>query len=456
MRNALLDRLYGAFDKSPSPVPTLKLSGDNLTWVVSEESLSVKNGAGKTIADIPLDGLSITDLSRALPVPGLRVDLTGPLTSLSAHVLIPGSGNTSDPGGGVITGHRSVLWAFLSAYSIELKRAKTQVSEAVSQASLHSARGEWLDFWGGYFGLPRPQIANDDEYLAYIVSEAFRTRVNRYAIEQAVLDLTGIDVAITEPWQSIFRLSQSELSGSHALHDGVVAGYNIIRPIIPAGGHWDAVMAVIDRNRAAGVMVFNPVHVVPASQVTVMPIEPTVWSSRFYSHTFLIGKINPDALGKLVLDGRRSPINHQASIYSLSSLGNADGAKTEQQVVPWRSVSKSSIALSDGYALGSINAVLGRGRISREVAPEASLSGLLALSDARSVVTIVRVAEITGDAHGALLWMAVPFDQAGAGLGIVFSFSVARNTDTGWTGAWSAVRKWNDHSFVGMAMSEYI
>lgn len=451
MRNALLDRLYGAFDKSPSPTPALKLSGDNLTWVVSEESLSVKNGAGTTIADIPLNGLSITDLSRALPVPGLGVELTGPLTSLSAHVLIPGSGNTSDPGGGVITGHRSVLWAFLSAYAVELERAKSQVSEAVSQASLHSAQGEWLDFWGSYFGLSRLGLASDEDYRDHIVSEAFRTRVNRYAIEQAVLDLTGSDVAITEPWQSIFRLSHSKLSGSHALHDGLVTGYNLIRPVIPSGADWDAVMAVINRNKAAGVMVSHPVLAVPAMQVVVMPTEPTVFSSQFYGYTFLIGKISTDVLGRLTLDGHRPAMNHQALILSLVSVSNPSGLKEPQQITPWRSVAKSAVALSDGYALGDMNAVLGRGRVVRRLSPSSVLSGSLALSDQQYTTIIDRVTEIVMDRRLAHVQVSPVQNQLLFGTTNATSYFAQLNTDTGWTGAWSALRKWNDHTLVGMS-----
>ncbi len=56
----------------------------------------------------------------------------------------------------------------------------------------------------------------------------------------------------------MFRLDESELSGRDRLYDGSTTGYHLIRPVSARPIEWSDVLAVIERNRAAGVQVLEP------------------------------------------------------------------------------------------------------------------------------------------------------------------------------------------------------
>jgi len=457
MRNKLLSHLYSGFNQDPDPILAFEIwHPDGAAWNVKNRQLVVSTDAGSVLTSINLESVgTVWDVVCRLMDVGVRVSrINADTVDSSALILMDGAGRESQYTNSIY-GYRSALWGLLEGYATEVQSAWYAVPQALEQARLHSADDDWLDLWGSYFGVTRRSGQADASYLATIVAETLRAKSNRYAIENAVLDVTGSQVQITEPWQSIFRLDASALSGAHALHDGVVVGHHLIRPLIPSGSDWDAVMAVIERTRAAGVLISNPVRIVPASLVpAAMPITPNVWASRFFDHTFLVGKINANALGRLVLDGDRPAINHLVAMFSLGSLGNAQGVNNDQHMTPWRSVAKASVALSDGFALGNLNAVLGRGQLVRRILPVPSLSGLLALSGASAVTTIDRVTEIVFDAHGALLLLGATVSQCGMWPEICMSYMVRLNEDTGWTGFWTADRAWHDQSVVGMAISQ--
>jgi hypothetical protein len=85
---------------------------------------------------------------------------------------------------------------------------------------MNTADGEILDVWGTYFGVARRSGEDDEAYYNHIVREVLRPRVNRFAIEAAVFDDTGLLVSLFEPHRQIFRLSVSPLSSDHHLQDG--------------------------------------------------------------------------------------------------------------------------------------------------------------------------------------------------------------------------------------------
>src|SRR5690606_20140741 len=91
-----------------------------------------------------------------------------------------------------------------------------------------------------------------------IPQEAFRLRVNKYAIEKAIHDLTGVRVFIRETWPDMFRLDESRLSGRHRLVNGDQWRYGYIQPVASGLFDWTGVLDIIERNKAAGVIVLPP------------------------------------------------------------------------------------------------------------------------------------------------------------------------------------------------------
>jgi hypothetical protein len=245
------------FDKDPAPATAFHLRHtDGASWMVSERVLSVFAGELELSFDLSL--YTIDSLATALGANGFDVEFLSPqYRYLSAMALVEGSGSQDVSNGDRLTVYTSLLWVLLSAYSAELFEASEQIVQALRQMVITTAEGEWLDLWGMLYAEPRRQGESDASYAARIPQEAFRIRVNARAIEQAILDATGFDVRIEEPWTEIFTLDDSLLSGDHKLYDGTNVGYHLIRPVTRQTVDWPAVLAVINRNRAAGVLVLQ-------------------------------------------------------------------------------------------------------------------------------------------------------------------------------------------------------
>lgn len=242
------------FDKGPDGDLALRIRHqDGADWSVAEEVLTVTAGALSRTYDLAT--LTIADLAGLLQADGFEPEVADGWGSRSALVLAEGSGRQFDSNGDRLMAFRSLMWVLMSGYAGEVREARTQVREALRQMVLTTSEGEWLDLWGALYGVSRKEGEQDTAYAPRIVAEAFRVRVNGHGIEKAVLDATGRDVRIEEPWRDLFVLDESVLSGPHKMHDGIRYGYHMIRPVTRESVNWDEILPVVNRNRAAGVLV---------------------------------------------------------------------------------------------------------------------------------------------------------------------------------------------------------
>ncbi|MBB3017723.1 hypothetical protein FHR70_000763 [Microvirga lupini] len=246
------------FDKQPDAVRAFRLRHpDGASWSVSNDVLIAAHPSRSFTYD--LSTYTIGSLILRLKADGFAVtEMSSYLFGLSARVLITGSGSQSVSNGDQLMGFRSLLWSIYSAFTPELREARRQVGEALKQMIIPTAEGEWLDYWGSLYGVPRDDGEPDSRYQGRIPAEAFRLRVNKYAIEKAVLELTGKKVVIRETWENMFRLDVSRLSGSDHLVDDARWRYGYIQPVANELFDWGEVLRVIDRNRAAGVIILPP------------------------------------------------------------------------------------------------------------------------------------------------------------------------------------------------------
>lgn len=246
------------FDKSPAPVIAFRLRHNSgSTWVVSDGTLTAT--AGATEHEYDLRAMTVTQLAAALSADGFEVIAVSPeLYPLSALVLVDGSGGQGISNGDQITGFTSLLWALLSSHAVELRQAQTQIGNALRQMVITQAEGEWLDLWGTLYSEGRRGDDDDASYAARIPEEVFRVRVNAHGIEKAILDATGEDVRIEEPWKNLFMLDKSLLSGPDKFYDGDTIGHHLIQPVARRYVDWSVILPIIERNRAAGVIVLPP------------------------------------------------------------------------------------------------------------------------------------------------------------------------------------------------------
>lgn len=246
------------FDKAPDGELAFRLRHtNNAKWSIADGVLTATAGALEVTHD--LTTVTVSQLVGLLVADGFEVlAQAAQFSSKSALVLVEGDGDQLVSNGDHIYGYRSILWAIFGGYAGEIRAARYQVQQALRQMVITTSEGEWLDLWGTLYAASRLPGESDAAYAVRVPQEAFRLRCNPHAIEKAILDATGYDVRIHEPWRDIFTLDESTLSGPAKMYDGERVGYHLIEPITTGYVDWPAVLAVINRNRPAGIEVLGP------------------------------------------------------------------------------------------------------------------------------------------------------------------------------------------------------
>ena len=273
-RNLALYRLLEyphspVFDKSSIPDVAFRLSMEpGLTWRVERGILFL--AAGRFNRAYPLHLHTLTSLSELLEADGVQVfAINDEIGHRSALTLINGTASENQSNGNRLLSHSSLLWALMAAYGAEIDYAAYQVIQALRQMVMTQAEGEWLDVWANLYGFPRLPGEGDPALQVRIPEEAFALRVNKYAIEHRIERATGKDVEIFEPWTLMFTLDHSTLSGPDRFADDVYYNYHVIQPIAHSPMSFDDVLPVVHRNRAAGVVVYDPQVLLPPTHLVV-------------------------------------------------------------------------------------------------------------------------------------------------------------------------------------------
>ena len=403
MLKRLLGSLHSAvFDTSPDAGLAFFIRHpDGAAWSVADEVLvATISGQSKSY---PLATMTIGQLAGQLVIDGFEVSgLSAEFSGLSASVLIDGSGNTATSNGDRLYAFRDYLRVLLGGYARELRTVKLQIAEAIKQMVITQAEGEWLDLWGAIYNTPRPYNMNDADYQTLIPAEAFRVRVNGYAIEQAILDLTGKVVSIEEPWGNIFRLDESTLSGSHGFYDGSNIGYHLIRPVSRSSIDWSDVLPVIERNRAAGVLILDPET--RLSSAVDGRINGSVWLGIQSISSSLVQIWTDSRLDYMVLSNEEITRNWDVMISNVVTMANLDPLLDPASIAAVRNIAKAAITMSEGPAFGDENFVFPRAELT-QLGGQMSTSDNLDLSspDQRPVFKPVDLITSQTNARGELV-----------------------------------------------------
>lgn len=401
------------FDASPDAEVALRLRHPSgASWSVADEVLVAS--AGGVEHRYALGAMTVANLASRLRADGFEVaDVSPAFAGLQAAVLVEGSGAQAQSNGDRVTGFTSLMWSLFGGYARELRTAKTQVGEALRQMVIPQAEGEWLDVWGSLYDQPRLPGERDEDYAPRIPREAFRVRLNARAIEKAIWEATGKDVRIEEPWSAMFRLDESALSGAQAFYDGARVGYHLIRPVSSTSIDWTDVLAVIDRNKTAGVIVLPP-----EIRVTRL-IDARLNGSCAFGITSDTGSLIPvwtdSRLDYMVLSDEELVVNYGVTLSNVNIFSNAEGLLDPQSISTRHTIAMASMALSDGPALGDENAIFPRAELiaggkRASLSQDAELSGVDARETYRPVdrVTIKSIARVVA--------VAAPQDQGHAQL----------------------------------------
>jgi hypothetical protein len=223
LTDKLLKYIHRVFDKESQSFLALRLRypAGTLTWEVSDGVLStaVSGGIGAALS-VDLSDYTVSELVEYLASqPGYEVPYsnTGSNSSLSARVLVDGSGDQDSSNGDHLYGYTSLLWAYLESFSVELSEASTQIDNAITQMNSREAEGDWLDEWAGYYGVDRETGEEDADFANRIIVEVIRPRGNNVAMADAIGEVLGQSVTVTDVtlWGETFPLHNSAIT-----HDG--------------------------------------------------------------------------------------------------------------------------------------------------------------------------------------------------------------------------------------------
>lgn len=300
-------------------------------WKVEDEVLTVQ--LGDDTLTYSLASYTVAQLAAALTADGLTVYSVSPSwASRSALVLVDGSsGDGALTMGDQVKAFTSLLWALYGGYARELRTAKRQIAEALKQLVITTAEGEWLDVWGKLYDVPRSGM-DDADYAPTIPREAFRIRVNALAIELAIRELTGKDVRIDEPWRRMFRLDESLLSGGDCFYDGSTVGYHLIRPVSRRPIDFTDVLLVINRNRAAGIVVLQPE--VQVGTLIEVGLGGVLSSGATSLATASINVWAYNLLDQMILSGEE-PVRNWSSTSNGGTLGYTWSQMGKWTELPW-------------------------------------------------------------------------------------------------------------------------
>jgi hypothetical protein len=190
----LLNYIHGEFNKEPDSFVALRLrhTSDAFSWRVSGRVLTLYDN-GNILHEIDLQAGNLGALVDYLAtLPGFTVIYAdADRMGISACALIEDTGYQAQSNGDIIRAYQSPLWAFLDAVSTELYEAKTRIDAMLDQMSILNADDDWLEEWGGYFGIKRQIGESDTNYGNRIIAEVIRPRGNNKAIEDALLRRYG-------------------------------------------------------------------------------------------------------------------------------------------------------------------------------------------------------------------------------------------------------------------------
>ena len=227
----LLGYLHRVFDKSPKPVLALRLryAGTGMQWAVSDGVLTttVTGGPGAALTVNLADYTVRTLVSHLAAQPGYSIEYAGAaeVLDLSARALIDAEGDQDASNGDHLYAYTSLLWAYLEPFAAELKEIAYQIDQALAQMNMRQAEAEWLDEWGGYYGIPRRVGEVDADYANRIIIEVLRPRGNNIAIEMVAKEILGQGVTVKDVrlWGAAFPKYDSVISHNGAeLYDAAL------------------------------------------------------------------------------------------------------------------------------------------------------------------------------------------------------------------------------------------
>jgi hypothetical protein len=200
----LFGRLNRVFRKDGAPILAFRLTyaGADMTWQVRDQTLTttVTGGAGANLS-VDLTAYTLSGLAAFLAAQTgysvLNLNSTD-FAGLGAVVLIDATGDINTSNGDHFYGATGLTYAILDAAAVPLRAAKLAISAMLLEMSTTTADGEWLDFLGGFYKVPRQPAEADVTYSLRIPATVLQIKANNKALEIAIKAATGQAATVTD------------------------------------------------------------------------------------------------------------------------------------------------------------------------------------------------------------------------------------------------------------------
>lgn len=250
------------FNNDPEKREAMRLrapAGTTAPWEIRDERLIIAWADQSRVYEF--HDHTVGSLVDALQAEGFTLDpgYDQMLLALGAVVLLEGRGTLLDFSGTPFYGFTSLLHAITRPVEREWRLLHAAIPDAAAQVSLADADSDWLDVHGDLYGIPRLAGMDDVVYRQHLLDEVKRPRNNPRGIEHTLRRWSGQDIQVREPWQEIFTLSASRLSGRQFLEGAPVYQYHTMQLVASAVGmDWALLQAIADADRPAGTVLLPP------------------------------------------------------------------------------------------------------------------------------------------------------------------------------------------------------
>jgi hypothetical protein len=172
--------------------------------------------------EIHLDDMTVNDV--VTTARGMGYDLTvinSNIAQESALVLLEVANRSLLNDGETLYGFTSNLWRVMYPFHRKLTEAGNDIDVAVEQILLPSARGEWLDYWVGFFKIKRLRDETDEMLLRRAFLSINRVKANDVAIEELVSFYINAVVKVQDylPAKFEVRVTPEYMSSAQKIHD---------------------------------------------------------------------------------------------------------------------------------------------------------------------------------------------------------------------------------------------
>ena len=356
MRQRLLGRLNRVFDKEPVAVLALRIRSPlGLRWRVKDRVLSVMR-PGLPDLLLGLEGRSIAQLRDALEAAGVQIAYHADEPEVlvqGALSLVEGQGDQDKSNGDWLVAYTSILYAWADAVGRYLDLARADIPEALKQLVVPTSEGFWSELWASHFGLARRRNEPDARLNYRTAYEWRRPRSTPLAIQLNIKNLLGADVRVREPWQEMFALSESALSGGDHMPDAHEFCYHTAQIVSSDYLDWAEVMVEAEADRPAGTLYLPPVTLPPPIVVKLIGPETKVSVTTALSLALhvqdmdgMILSVNAGLSDSFVRKGPALSRIEEISLYA-GPLPHPHPASFEPITI-----CKGEIVLSDGPAFG--------------------------------------------------------------------------------------------------------